>query len=55
MINNATEKVNSNCEISLYKYVIVDEYQDISKARYNLLKAVVDKTDAKLFCVGDDW
>lgn len=55
MINNATEKVNGGCEIPLYKYVIVDEYQDISKARYNLLKAIIDKTNAKLFCVGDDW
>ncbi len=55
MINNATEKVNGDCEISLYKYVIVDEYQDISKARFNLLKSIVDKTKAKLFCVGDDW
>ena len=55
MINNATEDVNNGCEISPYKYVIVDEYQDISKARFNLLKAIVDKTNAKLFCVGDDW
>ena len=55
MINNATENVNSGCEIPLYKYVIVDEYQDISKARFNLLKAIIDKTKAKLFCVGDDW
>ena len=55
MINNATENVNSDCDIPLYKYVIVDEYQDISKARFNLLKAIVDKTKAKLFCVGDDW
>ena len=55
MINNATENVNAGCDIPLYKYVIVDEYQDISKARFNLLKAIVDKTKAKLFCVGDDW
>ena len=55
MINDATENVNGGCKIPLYKYVIVDEYQDISKARFNLLKAIVDKTKAKLFCVGDDW
>lgn len=55
MINNATEDVNRGCEIIPFKYVIVDEYQDISKARFNLLKAIVDKTKAKLFCVGDDW
>lgn len=38
-----------------FKYVIIDEYQDISNARYHLIKAIVDKTDAKLLCVGDDW
>lgn len=55
MINLAAEKIEAGCEISPYKYVIVDEYQDISKSRFNFLKAIVDKSNAKLFCVGDDW
>ena len=55
MINLAAEKVESGCEIMPYKYVIVDEYQDISKSRFNFLKAIVEKSGAKLFCVGDDW
>lgn len=55
MINNASDKVISGCEIPFYKYVIVDEYQDISKSRFNFLKAIVERTNAKLFCVGDDW
>lgn len=55
MINIAAEKLEAGCEIIPYKYVIVDEYQDISKSRFNFLKAIVDKTNAKLFCVGDDW
>ena len=55
IINIAAEKVEAGCEIIPYKYVIVDEYQDISKSRFNFLKAIVDKTNAKLFCVGDDW
>ena len=55
MINIASEKVEEGCEIIPYKYIIVDEYQDISKSRFNFLKAIVDKTNAKLFCVGDDW
>lgn len=55
MINNAAEKVREGCEILPYKYVIVDEYQDISKSRFNFLKAIADKTGAKFFCVGDDW
>ena len=55
MINLAADKVETGCEITPYKYVIVDEYQDISKSRFNLLKAIVEKSQAKLFCVGDDW
>lgn len=38
-----------------YKYIIVDEFQDISHSRKNLLKALVAHGDAKLFMVGDDW
>lgn len=38
-----------------YKYVIVDEYQDISKARCSLLKEMRQQHDYSLFCVGDDW
>ena len=55
MINLATEKVNNNCILHPYKYVIVDEYQDVSKSRFDLIKAILDKTKAKFFCVGDDW
>lgn len=55
MINNAAERVAEGCEITPYKYVIVDEYQDISKSRFNFLKAIADRTGAKFFCVGDDW
>ena len=38
-----------------YKYVIVDEYQDISRSRFELLKAMRDSKRYRLFCVGDDW
>lgn len=55
MINHATAYVKAGKYVNPYKYVIVDEYQDISKARYNLLKALRDSSDYKLFCVGDDW
>lgn len=55
MIINAADKVTSGCDILPYKYVIVDEYQDISKSRFNFLKAIADRTNAKVFCVGDDW
>ena len=38
-----------------YKYIIVDEYQDISLQRFNLTKRLSEVTDAKIIAVGDDW
>lgn len=38
-----------------FKYIIVDEYQDISRQRFNLTKALSDVTNAKIIAVGDDW
>ena len=38
-----------------YKYIIVDEYQDISRQRFDLTKALSEVTDAKIIAVGDDW
>lgn len=55
MINLAADRVRAGCKIHDYRYIIVDEYQDISKSRFNLLQSIVERTGAKLFCVGDDW
>jgi len=55
MINQATELVAGGHQTQKYKYVIIDEYQDISVARYGLIKAILDQTGSKLLCVGDDW
>lgn len=39
-----------------YRYVLVDEFQDISQSRSRLLRTIIDKNpDCKVFCVGDDW
>ena len=38
-----------------FKYIIVDEYQDISRQRFDLVTALSDITDAKIIAVGDDW
>ena len=54
MIILATEYVNNN-KIKKYKYIIVDEYQDTSYIRFLLLKSVIEKTGAKIVCVGDDY
>jgi DNA helicase-4 len=38
-----------------FKYIIVDEYQDISRQRFDLTKELSTVTDAKIIAVGDDW
>jgi len=56
MIVKATNYIKENKFISPYKYILVDEFQDISEGRYNLIKALVNQNkDVKVFCVGDDW
>ena len=55
MINRAAAYVEDRKYVSPYQYVIVDEYQDISQARYRLLEVMRQTRDYKLFCVGDDW
>lgn len=55
MINEAAERVRAEGYAEPYRYIIVDEYQDISLSRFGLLSAIRDATGAKLMCVGDDW
>ena len=38
-----------------YKYILIDEYQDISRIRFELILEVLKNTNAKLMCVGDDY
>lgn len=38
-----------------FKYIIIDEYQDISRQRFDLSKSLSDICDAKIVSVGDDW
>ena len=37
------------------KYIIIDEYQDTSMIRFNLVKELLNKTGANLMVVGDDF
>lgn len=53
LINEASNKV-SKVDLK-YKYIIVDEFQDISDVRMKLLKSIIDCTGAKLLVVGDDY
>ena len=38
-----------------YDYIIIDEYQDISRQRYQLAKNISDLFKSKIVAVGDDW
>lgn len=38
-----------------FKYIIVDEYQDISRQRFDLTKELSNLCSAKIIAVGDDW
>ncbi|MFN5884450.1 MAG: UvrD-helicase domain-containing protein, partial [Bacteroidota bacterium] len=53
MINQATHIVNEYKPEYTYQYIIIDEYQDISYSRFNLIKQIRDITGARLICVGD--
>lgn len=58
MINESAELIRKKQiakEQLDYKYIIVDEYQDISRQRYNLIKELSQLCDAKIMAVGDDW
>ncbi len=56
MLINATNFVNNGKFKAGFKYIIIDEFQDFSVSKYNLIKALCTQNqDAKLFCVGDDW
>jgi DNA helicase-4 len=56
MIIQATDYVKKGDFKSKYKYILVDEFQDISQSRYKFLKSLLkQETEGSLFCVGDDW
>ena len=58
MINESAELIRQKRvgkEQLDYRYIIVDEYQDISRQRYNLIKELSQLCNAKIMAVGDDW
>ena len=38
-----------------FKYLVIDEYQDISQDKYTLVNNIIIKNHAKIVAVGDDW
>lgn len=56
MILRATSHAESGRYVSPFKHILVDEFQDISRSRGRLVKALKGQhSDARLFAVGDDW
>lgn len=55
MIVEATRYIDSGLTRTDFSYILVDEFQDISQSRFRFLKALQKSSNAKLFCVGDDW
>jgi len=58
MINLAVKELRNNKKLydDVYDHILIDEYQDISTQRYELIKVLLEKNPlCKLFCVGDDW
>jgi DNA helicase-4 len=56
MIIKALDYVNTKKFTSPWRYIMVDEFQDISPLRATLVKALRDnKSNSSLFAVGDDW
>ena len=55
MIIKATNQVKEKGIDKNYKYIIIDEYQDTSYIRFKLIKEIINKTNANLIVVGDDF
>ncbi|MEP3948107.1 UvrD-helicase domain-containing protein [Ascidiaceihabitans sp.] len=56
MVLRATKYVETKEFHSPFKHILVDEFQDISRSRGRLVKALkAQHSDARIFAVGDDW
>ena len=58
MINLAVKELKENKELykNSFDQILIDEYQDVSAQRCELIRELMRKNEGcKLFCVGDDW
>lgn len=55
MLNLAAEHLESSSYVAPYELVMADEFQDASRSRARLCRALVQKPGRFLFAVGDDW
>lgn len=55
MLNQAAEHLEQGRYVSPYLLVMADEFQDASRARARLCRALVQAPGRYFFAVGDDW
>lgn len=58
LINKAVTELRSSPSLfkDCYDHILIDEYQDISQQRHDLIiELLKQNSNCKLFCVGDDW
>ena len=55
MINEVIDVLNKQGLKKKWKYIIVDEYQDTSITKFNLIKKIIDLCNANFLAVGDDF
>lgn len=55
LISNACKLIKLKGLKRYYRYIIIDEFQDISLERYNLIKLIKESCSSKIFAVGDDF
>jgi len=55
MINKAVKVLKQTKKIKNYKYIIIDEYQDTSVVKFQMIKEIINLTKAKFLAVGDDF
>ena len=55
MISVAKDIVKEDNIVLKYKYIIIDEFQDTSMIRLELIRNIVKNNNAKVMCVGDDY
>lgn len=55
MILKAKQYIQQGKFMPKWKFILVDEFQDISASRWNLLMELLKAEDCSLTVVGDDW
>lgn len=57
MLRDAVNVLATGIVTSPYRFVLVDEFQDISHLKGDLVKSILNQSphDSIVFCVGDDW